>query len=169
MAHKNVKTNISKNCPKWKMTLYSKISKKILYSLFILEFFLFFLAPFFLWILAGWFTLHCLWNREYFIYFLPLTYSLDFFAAALHVHMRTKVQLDFDPQLLSFTLYLSIKSLFTIETIQLKSVKVLGSWKIPIEKFHWYLGLNPFCNSQSCLWCIYCWIALIQTRNKRLV
>ncbi len=101
MAHKNVKTNISKNCPKWKMTLYSKISKNIIFFVH-WEFFLFFLAPFFLWILAGWYTLDCLWNREYFIYFLPLTYSLDLFAAALHVHMRTKVQLDFDPQLLLY-------------------------------------------------------------------
>ncbi len=163
MAHKNVKTNISKNCPKWKMTLYSKISKKKIIFFVHFSVFSIFLAPVFLWILAGWYTLHCLWNKEHFIYFLPVTYSLDFFAAALHVQMRTKVQL------LSFTLYLSIKSLFTIETIQLKSVKVLGSWKIPTEKFHWYRGLNPFCNSQSCLWCIYCWIALIQTRNKRLV
>jgi hypothetical protein len=29
----------------------------------------FFFAPFFLWLWAGWFTLHCLRNREYFIIF----------------------------------------------------------------------------------------------------
>ena len=40
-------------------------------------------------------------------------------------------------------LYMSIKSLFTIETIQLKSSKVLKSWKIPTEKFRRYWGLNP--------------------------
>jgi hypothetical protein len=45
----------------------------------------------------------------------PLTYTLDLFAAALHVHWT-------------------------------------WVWK-----------------SQSCLWCIYCWIALMQTWNQRLV
>ncbi len=34
----------------------------------------FFFAPFFLWLCAGWFTLHCLRNREYFIIF-PLTFT----------------------------------------------------------------------------------------------
>ena len=38
---------------------------------------------------------------------------------------------------------MSIKSLFIIETIQLKSSKVLKSWKITTEKFCWYRGLNP--------------------------
>ncbi len=38
---------------------------------------------------------------------------------------------------------MSIKSLFTIETIQLKSSKVLKSWKIPTEKFCRYWGLIP--------------------------
>jgi hypothetical protein len=33
--------------------------------------------------------------------FFPLTYTLDLFAAALHVHKCTKAHLDFDPQLLS--------------------------------------------------------------------
>jgi hypothetical protein len=75
--------------------------------------------------------------------FFPLTYTLDLLAAALHVHKCTKAHLDFDPQLLSVIVYVSIKSLFTIETIQLKSVKVLKSWKIPTEKFCRYQGLNP--------------------------
>ncbi len=39
--------------------------------------------------------------------------------------------------------YVSFKSLFTIETIQLKSVKVLKSWKIPTEKLCRYWRLNP--------------------------
>ena len=73
----------------------------------------------------------------------PLTYTMDLFAAALHVHNCTKAHLDFDPQLLSIIVYVCIKSLFTIETIQLKSVKVLKSWKIPTEKFLRYWGLNP--------------------------
>jgi hypothetical protein len=34
--------------------------------------------------------------------FYPFTYTLDLFAATLHVHKCTKAQLDFDPQLLSF-------------------------------------------------------------------
>ncbi len=38
---------------------------------------------------------------------------------------------------------LSFKSLFTIETIQSKSYKVLKSLKIPNEKFCPYQGLNP--------------------------
>ncbi len=38
---------------------------------------------------------------------------------------------------------MSIKSLFTIETIQLKSSRVLKSWKIRTEKFRRYRGLNP--------------------------
>jgi hypothetical protein len=59
--------------------------------------------------------------------FFPLTYTLDLFAAALHVHKCTKAHLDFDPQLLSVIIYVSFNSLFTIETIQLKSVKVLKS------------------------------------------
>ena len=75
--------------------------------------------------------------------FFPLTYTLDLFAAALHVHKCTKAHLDFDPQLLSIIVYVSFKSLFTIETIQLKYVKVLKSWKIPTEKFRRYQGLNP--------------------------
>ena len=75
--------------------------------------------------------------------FFPLTHTLDLFAAALHVHKCTKVHLDFDPQLLSVIVYVSFKSLFTIETIQLKSVKVLKSGKIPTEKFLRYWGLNP--------------------------
>jgi hypothetical protein len=72
----------------------------------------------------------------------PLTYTLDLFPAALHVHNCTKAHLDFDPQLLSIIVYVSIISLFTIETIQLKSVKVLKSWKISSEKFSRYQGLN---------------------------
>ncbi len=100
--------------------------------------------------------------------FLPLTYTLDQIAAALHVRMCTKAQLDFDRQLLSFNVYVSIKSLFTIEIIQL-SVK---SWKNPNEKFCQYRGWNlqpGICNSQSYLWYIYCWIALMYTQNQRLV
>ncbi len=58
----------------------------------------FFIAPFPLWLCTGWFTLHCLRNREY-IYFFSLTYTLDLFTAALHVHKPTKAQLDFDPHL----------------------------------------------------------------------
>jgi hypothetical protein len=57
--------------------------------------------------------------------------------------MCTKAHLDFDPQLLSVIVYVSIKSLFTIETIQLKSVKVLISWKIQTEKCCRYQKLNP--------------------------
>jgi hypothetical protein len=67
---------------------------------------------------------------------------LNLFTAALHVHKYTKVHLDFDPQLLSVFVYVFIKSLFTIETIHLKYVKVLKSLKIPTEKFHRYWGLN---------------------------
>jgi hypothetical protein len=67
---------------------------------------------------------------------------LELLAATLHVHKFTKAHLDFDPQLLSIIVYVSIKSLFTIETIQLKSVKVLKSGKILTEKFCWYRGLN---------------------------
>ena len=68
---------------------------------------------------------------------------MDLFAAALHVHKCTKAHLDFDPQLLSVIVHVSIKSLFTVETIQLKSFKVLKSGKIPTEKFCRYWGLNP--------------------------
>ena len=75
--------------------------------------------------------------------FFPLTHTLDLLAAALHVHKCTKFQLGFDPQLLSLIVYVSIKSLFILEKIQLKSVKVLKCWKIPTEKFRWYRGLNP--------------------------
>ena len=73
-------------------------------------------------------------SQEYgvFYYFLPFTYTLDQIATALHVHMCTKAQLDFDGQLLSFNVYVYIKSVFVIEIIQLKSVK---SRKIPNEKF----------------------------------
>ncbi len=75
--------------------------------------------------------------------FFPLTYTLDLFAAALHVHNCTKALLNFDPQLLSVIVYVSIKSLFTIQTIQLKSVKVLKSWKIPTKKFCRSQVFNP--------------------------
>ena len=86
---------------------------------------------------------------QWVLFFFPLTYTLDLLAAALHVHKCTKAHLDFDPQLLSVIVYVSIKSLFTIETIQLKSVKVLKSWKIPTVKFCLYRGLNlNICNSR---------------------
>ncbi len=62
-----------------------------------------------------------------FFYFFPLTYTLDLLAATLHIHKCTKAHLDFDPQQLSVIVYVSIKSLFSIETIQLKLVKVLKS------------------------------------------
>jgi hypothetical protein len=39
--------------------------------------------------------------------------------------------------------YVSYISLFTIGTIQLRSVKVLKSWKIPTEKWRRYRGMNP--------------------------
>jgi hypothetical protein len=67
---------------------------------------------------------------------------LDLFAAAWHVNKCTKAQLDFDPQLLYIIVYVSIKSLFTIETIQLKSLKVLKSFKIPTEKYCRFGRLN---------------------------
>ena len=105
--------------------------------------FFFLLSSF--WLCAGWYTLHCLRKREYFF---PLTYTLDLFAAALHVHKCTKVHLDFDPQLLSVIVYVSIKSLFTIETIQLKSVKVLKSWKIPTEQC-WSILFNHPSNHET--------------------
>jgi hypothetical protein len=57
-------------------------------------------------------------------YFFPLTYALDLCAAALHLHKCTKAHLDFEPQLLSVIVHVSIKSHFNIETIQLKSVEV---------------------------------------------
>jgi len=57
--------------------------------------------------------LHCIRNREYF--------------TALHVQKCNKAHLDFGPQLLSVNVYVSIKSVFTIETIQLKYFKVLKS------------------------------------------
>jgi hypothetical protein len=46
-------------------------------------FFFFFFAPFFLWLRAGWYTLHCLRNREYFLLFFPLTYTLDTYISSL--------------------------------------------------------------------------------------
>jgi len=94
----------------------------------------YFFSPFFLWLYAGWFTLHCLRNRVYFLLFFTshISFTLDFFAATLHLHMCIKAQLDFYPQVVSFNV--SIKSLFSIETIQLKSVKVLKSWKISTQK-----------------------------------
>ncbi len=92
--------------------------------------FFFFFAPFFLWLRAGWYTLHCLRNREYFFFLLCMYTS---------VPKPTWTLTDSCYPLL----YMSIKSLFTIETIQLKSVKVPKSWKIPTEKFCRYRGLNP--------------------------
>ena len=59
---------------------------------------------------------HTFGNPSNFIYFFPLKYTLDLFAAALHVQKCIKAKLDFDPQLLSVIVYVSIKSLFTIET-----------------------------------------------------
>ena len=62
-------------------------------------------------------------------YFLPLTYTLDLFAAALHVHMCTKVQLDFDRQLLSFNVYvLRMRDLYTnpSERKQIESFEIFG-------------------------------------------
>ena len=101
----------------------------------------------------------------------PLTYTMDLFAAALLVHNCTKAHLDFDPQLLSIIVYVCIKSLFTIETIQLKSVKVLKSWKIPAEKLSRYQGLNlglqlPI---MSLMHILLNTVALMQTWNQRLV
>jgi hypothetical protein len=43
-----------------------------------------------------------------------------------------------------------------LEKSQLKNFASTGDW-------------TRVCNSQSCLWCIYCWIALMQTWNQRLV
>ncbi len=60
----------------------------------------------------------------------------------LHEHKCTKAQLDFDPQLQSVIEYATIKSLFNIETIQLRSVKVLKSWKFSTKKYCRYWGLN---------------------------
>jgi hypothetical protein len=53
-------------------------------------------------------------------YFFAHIYVGSIFEAALHVHKCIKAHLDFDSQLLSVIVSVSIKSLFTFETIQLK-------------------------------------------------
>ncbi len=43
-----------------------------------------------------------------------------------------------------------------LEKSQLKNSAGIGDW-------------TQVCNSQSCLWCMYCWLALMQTWNQKLV
>ncbi len=66
-----------------------------------------------------------------------------FIIFSTHIYIGSNSSCFVCTKLLSVIVYVSIKSLFTIEIIQLKSVKVLTSWKIPTEKFCRYSGLNP--------------------------
>jgi len=48
-------------------SIFQNLKKNIIFFVHFRVFSIF-LAPFFLWILAGWYTLHCLWNILYIFY-----------------------------------------------------------------------------------------------------
>jgi hypothetical protein len=112
-------------------------------------FFSFFFAPFFLWLCTGWYTLHCLRKREYFIIFSTHIYigSIGICFACMYPSNHF---LPLKQSSRNLSRYLNI------EKSPLKNFAGTGDW-------------TRVCNSQSCLWCIYCWIALMQTWNQRLV
>ncbi len=132
-------------------------------------FFFFFFAPFFLWLCAGWYTLHCLRNRDYFIIFSTHIYigSLCSCFACTQVYQSP---LGLWPTaaihncicILQITFYHwnnpveNLSRYLNLEKSQLKNFAGTGDW-------------TQVCNSQSCLWCIYCRIALMQTWNQKLV
>jgi hypothetical protein len=75
--------------------------------------------------------------------------------------MSTKAQFDFDKQLLLLIVYVSYKSLFTIEAIQLKFVKVIIKIS-PVQ------GIESGSVTPNHVFDAYT-VELMQTRKQRLV
>ncbi len=136
--------------------------------LFFFFLFFFFFAPFFLWLRAGWYTLHCLRNRDYFIIFSTHIYigSISSCFACTQVYQSplglwptAAIRNCICPSNHFLPLKQSSWNLpryLNLEKSQLKNFAGTGDW-------------TRVCNSQSYLWCIYWWIALMQTWNQRLV